>query len=76
MSALGYELNDEQRIDLIRAAHKRYLARTVGAIGRFEAGDASRAGFDLKLATELVSPTEWSDELNLDHVEIDEAGGE
>lgn len=73
---IAYELSDAERIDLIRAAHKRYLSRTAGAIGRFEAGDASRAGFDVRLATEIVSPTEWSDELNLDHVEIDEAGGE
>jgi hypothetical protein len=79
MSALGYELNDEQRIDMIRAAHERYKRRLkAGVSGVFEANasDTSRAGFDVKLASEILSPGEWPGEIDLNHLEVDAEGCE
>jgi len=73
------ELSDAERIERIRQGHERYKRRQkASATGVFEANasDTSRAGFDVRVASEILSPGEWSDELNLDHVEMDEGGCE
>lgn len=74
------ELSDQERIAMIRAGHDRYKRRQeVSETAIFtgsDLGNTSRAGFDLNVATEIVSPGEWPSDLDLGHLELDEEDGE
>ena len=69
------ELSDQERIAMIRAGHRQEVSETAIFTGS-DLGNTSRAGFDLNVATEIVSPGEWPSDLDLGHLELDEEDGE